>query len=481
MADGSAPMMLRSCDFSDDERQALADHLARRSGRAYGDISDEFKPALHELLASLPFARCYPEGGAYRCDPYDGYSEWIEIKGWMNRALGRGWNNAARAFLREARPVDLPLFAKDPPWTAIAKEFKARWDDLGARLVETRDIPNKFDPRPSSSSASNRRIPWGAIQEFRDETGLTDERMTGELVEFELRAQQLLSEAITESLWSVQQQQLNGAYTSIGWPYLDDKVSNANMQQTVDFEGFKQFLLEVRNAESYFSPLERSLPDDDTLKTRRQALYGACNAWFEFLGMADGRKLQHKDLTITEVEYFDPLANDAPVVGDRPGKTPQQYYEESKLDLGLTIREGPDSQMKRQPITVQTWAEKRDRSAWEARWKWDSGGEFEFMLAGGKRIGQSTQKLRTVRKRIGEVTPLALCAYLETGKSEGDRRTWATVEMIDLPEALDEVGQKAEANKRRSEGVSTVGAGFRFTLERSLPEAIRMIEKPRGR
>ncbi|MHC5111675.1 MAG: type VI secretion protein IcmF/TssM N-terminal domain-containing protein [Planctomycetota bacterium] len=444
--------------------------------KAIMDESDDWA----ELLSSLPFVRCYPRGGAYQCDPYNQYSEWIDIKEWMRDSLARGWQHPSVSFITESTRPDLPQFAADSPWTAVSKEYVLRWESLGKRLVQTKSLPVKFLPRPSAPSASNRSIPWGEIERFREEVGMTDEtQITGKMSEFEALAQDYLSQAITDSLYRVQQRALDGESSGIGWPYLDGTISNSKMRETLDFENFKRFLLEIRNAEVYFEPLEKDLPPNESLVTRRREFYRNCREWFEFLGMKETKKLEHSDLTITEVMYIDPFHPDMREIANKPQETAQNYYEKATLSLGLIIRDEGENKFKRQPLEIPLWAEKRDQSSWQAKWQWDASGPIAFKLVDGKRIGDATNKLKSVTEPIGTQSPLSLCSYLETGKNVGDRRTWATIESLDLPSALGKVGQKSQADALRRQGKTTYGVGFRFILDRSLPEPIRPISPGR--
>ncbi len=430
------------------------------------EIGNEVSASLGELLAAVPFWHWYYEKPLDRWEA-SSFEEayWNDFRSWLDSAIGSEWDRSADRFV--SSPLTLPEGDRsEAPWEMLSGQVLRAWNELTQAMIDNRDLPDTFDRK-----ARLRRlvpIPWGRLERIRQESGLVDERLTGELVAFEARAQGFLSQELTNILADVQSDFFARSRTSSGWPFADgDDLAS------VDFEDFKEFLAAVRLARATFEPLEEGIdPSDSNFATRRQ-FYEQCDLWWRFLGLDE----QTLATTSLGVEIFggDPMT--APNVKDRPDGTAQHYYRYVDLDLGLRLDGADGSRGSIGPVRVATLLEEKVLVK-KAKWTWsaDAGRRrMQVRFAEGWEVPESRERYPDIPVVLGDVSPLSFCTYLHRyGQRQGDQ--WLTVHKADFRTAWKSQGkerlvQRLEADKY------VRGEMFVFKLERRMPEPVVPLER----
>ncbi len=465
-----------------DDWDTLARMMQRGSGvRGTGGdaVANELQVALTELLEAVPFWSWYLDNVSGRwtsnVDPTD--MDWLEVASWMQDAIEKDGGQALASFAVEAQyPKDSLEGANDAdaPWSALADGFVERWTALSKAIASNVKLPNKFgnDARKEDTAA----IPWNTIQALREEARIDKEyKLTGQLVAFESKAQELLSRALSETLFVMQSRYFANADAYDGWPYLNESAVGPKSLQTVDFVEFKEFVREVGRAQLVFQPIEESLPHDEPFWMARNNFYEGARNWVGFMGL--GNRVTAEALVVS-VEGADPVTE--PFGKERVHDTAQQYYDAVSLDLALAVvkDDEPGSDVGR-PLRIATLTEKKINRPQNAVWDWSTrAGKTELsvsLIEGRKREG-SGRSYPNLTRTFGETSPLALCAYLHRhGIRYGDK--WVTSHSFDLPARFRAAGQ-APLISTLDPDKHIVGEKFLFKLERPMPDPIYPLERP---
>jgi hypothetical protein len=425
-------------------------------------IDNELGEALETLLAALPYWPAYPDAR----DP----NRWVVDGGpydrYMFDALDKEWDRGLGTFVfnRElpARFMDGEWY-RDDPASMIAGEFVRRWGELLNALQEDAEFRSQFNRAMNSRTLSVRatKIPWGAIQELREETGLAEEKFTQQLVEFERHVKTLLSIELTDVLAEIQEAHFRGVPLQIGWPFSRESSTTV---ETVEFDEFVEFLIDVGQAQDKLSTLEQDL--DDEMAQARDDFYRACTEWRRFLGISDDGRTTPLPFTV----WGDDPVNDPRYAANRVEDTSQLYYNSVELYLGdlswSSERGGPTQQGSLRRATTTDIRNVRFETEWD--WSQSSDRRQYVGLRDGGFIGRTDRKREPVEEDLGRVSPLALCAYLKKyGIPDPERRTWRTLHTF-------EVSTSATTTK-------VVGEMFVIKLDRPMPEPIEPLQMPERR
>ena len=442
-----------------------------RRGADRQEIGNEIASSLRELLAAVPFWHWYYEKPLDRWQPSN-FEEpyWADFRSWLDGAIRSEWDRDTNRFV--SNTLTLPEGDRsEAPWDLLANDFLRVWNELTQALVDNRNLPDDFGR--DARDARLTPIPWGQLQRLRQQFGLGDERLTDEMVQFEVRAQELLSQELTNILADLQSDLFPRSKSSVGWPYVDgDDLA------TVDFEDFKTFLSTIRFARETFKPLESEMNPDEKYYSERRQFYDDCDRWWAFVGLSDDT-LSSTPLGV-EISGGDPLT--APNVGDRPDDTAQQYYRYVDLDLGLRLVGEDASRGAVGAIRVATLREEKvliKKAVWD--WATDTGRrriQVRFTEGWDVEAG-SRERYPDIPKVLGDVSPLSFCAYLyREGQRQGDQ--WLTVHKADFRTEWKAQG-KGHLVQRLETDKYVRGEMFVFKLERSMPDPIMPIQRATDR
>jgi len=455
-----------------DSWQSLAERLKGRGDKEGGgrdDVGNELYWAVSEILGAVPYWSWFQDEsgrwvqGAGTDDPY-----WSTVGDWMETAIRDEWPSQLGRFAGEAKlPADLESALKDKaPWVVLAGEFSERWRVLAKAIGACTALPNKFEtvPKPEGKVL----IPWGEIARLRDDARLDDEKLTGQLGEFEKQAQALLSVALTRILCDIQSRYFSDREPYDGWPYMNPAGEGPKALETVNFTDFKRFVQEVDRAWQVFESLEDRLADSGDLATARAMFYRGCRDWVGFL------KLTNLDAAELPLEIT--LADPVKVYGKQNVQdTAQHYYQGVALDLGLCVRDDaaqmgcdPDK-----PLRSNTLLEEKVKRR-DATWRWTArtpNKELSVALVDGRPIEGSTGSYPPVRTGVGESSELALCSYLHRYGVARDDGRWVTTHAFDLEAEFKKLGQ-ANLTSTLAANKKIVGETFLFKLDRPLPPPI---------
>ncbi len=437
-----------------------------RRGADRQEIGNEIASSLRELLAAVPFWHWWYEKPLDRWQP-SSFEEayWADFRSWLDSAIRSDWDRKTSRFV--SNTLTLPENDRsEAPWDVLANDFLRAWNELTQALVDNRNLPDDFarDARAPRLTP----IPWGQLQKMRQDFGLGDERLTDEMVLFETRAQELLSQELTNILADLQSDLFPRSTSAAGWPYLDgDDLA------TVDFEDFKEFLSTIRFAREVFKPLEGEMDPEEKYHVGRLRFYEQCDRWWAFIGLSDDT-LSSTPLNV-DISGGDPLT--APNVADRPDDTAQQYYRYVDLDLGLRLEGASGSSGAMGPIRVATLVEEKvqvKRAVWD--WPTDTGRRrIQVRFSEGWEVPGTRERYPDIPKILGDVSPLSFCAYLfREGQRQGDQ--WLTVHKSDFRTEWKAQG-KGHLVQRLEKDKYVRGEMFVFKLERAMPEPILPIER----
>lgn len=381
------------------------------------DIADEFEQALLWILRALPWATYNPDDRFWWVDYHDprGARQFAQLSTWMSESIDRAWNRRELGdFVFTRRGAG----AYDPnqyPWEIIAGQFRNSWLDLARGIAANAGLPTSFSGELDWAGTP---IPWGRLKVLRDQYGLTDEKLTGQIVEFEQRAQDLLSAHLTDILWGIQERYLGDRQPFEGWPYLSGEKYTRSGLDAVDFDHFIDFLVEMYRAKKSFESLEAGLPDDAPGWRSRGELYASCEAWFRFLGLKDEPKPFPEPLRLTILSQ-DPVIQ--PFGKERVDETCQFTAKSFVLDLGLHLGQG-EAVGAPSVLSIACERQYKRSGGYQAVWPWDDtpGKELRIRLE-GVRPGVKDPGPKT----LGIHSPLALCAYLHRhGVGYEQNKTW---------------------------------------------------------
>lgn len=416
------------------------------------DIADEFEQALLWILRALPWATYNPDYRFwwvdYRDDPR-GARHFAQLSRWMSESIDRAWN---RRELGDFVFTRIGAGAYDPgqyPWEIIAGQFRNSWLDLARGIASNAGLPTNFR---SELDWAGTPIPWGRLKVLRDQHGLTDEKLTGELFEFEQGAQDLLSVRLTEILWGVQERHLGDQQPFEGWPYLPGEDYAPTGLDAVDFGHFIGFLVEMHRARKLFESLEAGLPDDAPGWGSRDEFYRSCEAWFEFLELKDEPKPSPEPLHLT-ILSDDPVVH--PYGKERVDETCQHTAVSFTLDLGLRVAQG-GAVSTPSALNIACESQYRQPGGYRAEWHWDDTSRKELRV---RLDGVRSRFKDPGPKALGRYSPLALCAYLHRyGNGREQNKTWYVTHGFE--------------RQARDAPTQTVGDMLVFRLRRPLPEPI---------
>lgn len=427
-----------------------ADNLLRNQ------VAEDIAAALGEILQAVPFALWY-------WDPRNGWGEpsmggkgnefWDEVRDWRKTALADSTKGGLRFLAHATLPARMPRDKeKDHPVFALASLFGQQWSRLADAIIASREIPRRFN----DSTAVCPKILWGDIQELRGECGLTDEKLTGELVALEEHAKALLDAELTSILRGLQD-----AHSV--------RSGSALPSQATDLVAFKSFLTEAARAQVVLKGLEDSLNTPG--KTRRAAFYDQCGKWQTFLGTP----------LKVDVSGDDPLQNTSKYPRlSTDDNTPAQLYRAMQLQIGLEKQAGGvlGGDEASWAVTSDQWTIPKT-----GFWTWSSGGApMKFLLQDGKPTQSKNPKgedvtgpaLPPVEIEFGRTTPLSLVSYLlDSGSCEPTRDKWFIFQRIDLRDQF-KGNQAAQdtVNKLPAENSRSMVMGFILKLDRPLPARI---------
>ena len=417
------------------------------------DVQDDVTAALGEILQAVPYALWYSDKDNPEWGEPSGDEFWDDIRAWRKSALAA--SAAGRwTFLSEARLGDEKLRkSKDlHPVRALAAEVGREWARLADAIVAAREIPRRFPDQNKKLSP----IPWNGIQKLQDQWNLRDEKLTGELVEFEKRAKSMLDAELTSALIALQ-----GAHAVCG--------TAACPSVGTDLTAFKNFLLEVANAQAVLSALEDGLSNMPQ-SPRRATFYKQCAAWKAFL---DG------PLKV-DVWGDDPLQDRSKYPGlMKEDNTPAQLYNEMQLQLGLEKQGGGilgENEVSWTVVSVQ-WVVPKT-----GFWTWSSGNApMKFLLSKGKQTTITVKgaqvpgpELPTADIEFGRTSPFSLVSLLlDSGTSEPNRDKWYILQRIDLrDEFKDNKTVLDTINAFPPENSRSMVMGFILKLDRPMPVRI---------
>ncbi|MCH7812379.1 MAG: hypothetical protein IID40_00005 [Planctomycetes bacterium] len=431
-------------------------------------ISDEFQPRLSEILRATRWATYLPGEGWWTSGGGDAAQEYRDLADAISDSIQRNWEHGA--FVSNAMEVGEDARRHDP-WEVVSNELADRWAALCKAMYDSRKLPTDF-AASSPKSYNKMRIPWGKLEELRDQARLDGEEISGQLVAFEKYAQRLLSAELTNILVGVQAKSFGDQTPVGGWPYLTDVTYAETALLTVDFKSFRLFLQKVDWARATFEPIESGLSDDDPWRADRQRFYTRCREWKEFLGLDPAGKAS--PLTV-EIEYQDPMTD--PQAQQTMDDTAQHTYANVQLDLGLRIPGDEASQGSQdRPLTIATMREEQ-KGLRTAIWKWPAkSGEAVLTLRfiDGLTAPQTNKRYPVIGRTLGTGSPLALCAYLEQyGRPDGD--VVITSHAVNLVDEFHIQG-KNDLAKLVNPAKPRVGVKLVWQLGREMPRPIVKLE-----
>jgi hypothetical protein len=435
-------------------------------------VRDEVQQALAQALHAVRWPLSAPDGktlaeltDAYYATQLQRVTALFEAS---RQALWQQGSFAGQAALPGAATVNVT------PWDQLATSVTDAWvkwcDTVGAAV----GMPRRFEA--DTTLTPRVPVPWDALAKLQTDAGMRGERLTADLIAYQLRAQQLLNAELTSILVDIQKARLGDAARTDGWPYVVLKDAAAagaavNALAAVDFPAFVSCVREVQRAAEFFAPLEQGLPATDTTVKARQAFVKGCKDWLTFLALdAQGQAAPLSVKVWTE----DPLDSTKPA-GTRPvDDTAQYYYETARLELGLKL-EGATT-----ALEFNTGVEGRNKET-TAIWEWERGRgqtQLQFTLVTGlpsKRGDQTSPPFPAIDPLpLGEWSPLSLCAYWQRYGKFGDGN-WYVSHGISLAERFKAMN-RAELVNPELERKPVIGAKFVFRPGRALPAPIAPLQ-----
>jgi hypothetical protein len=402
-------------------------------------IAEEFSPALRWILRAVPFGDYDPEGSSWQLRPGP---EWPDVSSWFRASVVQRWDSTDLGYFATGTRADTAdVAANEAPWETIGADFHQAW----SKLAEAIAANSRLDRRVGEASIS-----WGELGKLREDYGLEDERLTKELLEFELWARELLSTRLTQLLVEIQRDHLGDANPDGGWPYIPGEKYTRSGLDTVDFPRFVDFLIAVDRVKEDFRELEEGLRDDFPGVKDRREFYETCDRWYSFLRLADDTGALPEELRLT-------------IYGDDPLKDPFRQSLDDGCQYAarwLSLDLGTGGGVVRTACARENW----QREGHEVTWPWRGNREGELqvglaeVLAGVGYAGAKT---------LGEYSPLAMCAYLHRYGNSQDQMTWYVTHAFDVERrARDGSVQKQQ-----------VGQKLRLELARPLPGPIRKLSE----
>ncbi|MGB2988228.1 MAG: type VI secretion protein IcmF/TssM N-terminal domain-containing protein [Phycisphaerae bacterium] len=411
-------------------------------------IAREFRDSLEWILKCTSCATfCTTKGWWWHSIEQP---EWRDAENWLNTSRNGHWDEELGLFVYNAKvPFDDPDVTA--PWEPIPEDFMKQWLEVAEGIADHAKLPTQFEDIDVDEYSPTGSIPWGQMQKLREKHGLDDERLTRQLVEFEDHAQKLLSVALTECLVGIQKKYFQAKTPRDGWPYLMGEPYSPNALDTVDFNDFKSFLVQVHRADKAFKDHDRTLLKEAPGRKERREFFDRCKDWYEFLGLKDEIGSEEENLRVS-IRALDPVGE--PYGKETVDDGPQHVYGYFVLDLGLKL-DAKDDEFGDGALWIATTTEKRMRER-QVLWEWKRGTVGKLWV----RLKRPEGGRSPLERELGEASPLAFCAYLhQYGKSYDNGKIWYVTHPFDLED-------KPLPDTR------FVGERVEFTLDRRLPEPI---------
>lgn len=415
-------------------------------------VADQLQASLAEILRATKWATIDPATG----------QDWVSVRGIgsaFESAMRSQWAPSNGQFVSTAldrREVNSPRPAADDLATKVADRFRALYSAFG----QNEKLPRDFRQAVTLSAAP---IPWGQVAQMRSDGGLSDEKLSGRLLDFENHAKELLSRELSVILHEVQQATM-GSAASGAWPFTGAGLGAVSLEQ------FVEFLRQVRAVQQAFEPIERDLPDSDPHKLNRKSFYTRCDEWRNFLGLdAAGRPT---DLPV-RVSVADPLT------GARRGNvedTAPKYYGKVGLNIGLDFPSSAGAGGGDAGELTLASAYATSRLTVDATWRWRVAGaaDFRFRLFEPVPRAGCDGMPASVSESLGAGGgAFAFLAYLRSinGGRESDGK-WSVVHSINL--AQKNVPQPCLPPG----GKVNIGIKVIYDLGRNMPDPITPFVRP---
>lgn len=419
-------------------------------------IGRELRMALSEVLQQVRWATWNPKRGWWgeQTDP-----EWHKARDWFDVAMRGSWAASNGQFAVQAQQPSPDPTGALQPWEAIAIDFERSFNQFASALASNRELPRQFTPDIREQAP----IDWDRIATLREQYRLGDEKLTGAVQGLSERGRQLLSAELTDILRGVQNRYFSGGQAGEGWPYAGGGLD------TVPYEKFKQFLLEVNEAARVFAPLEKGIPDGDSSKQTRLQLYRQCQEWRAFIGYNSQGTPAPLGVKVQTLDPRDPTGPGG--ICQNVQDTPQLYYRRVELYLGLDVQSG--GAVSSGPLRIDTAAKGQSASA-EGFWRWSgAGGPLKMQLADPLQGEGKPQPYPDIESLVfGSGSELGFVAYLHAHAQPGDKDglVWVTCHGQNLAQAF---AAKGLGNLAPPANKGVVGEKFLIRLDRALPAPIR--------
>lgn len=347
------------------------------------------------------------------------------------------------------------------PWTEMTDRLGQEWDRWCREIEKTASLRRDFETRRAVQLPE---IDWEGVERIRSEYALEDEtRIAAVLGSFQDQARGLLNRELTTLYCDLQQKHLEPwtpAEVQAGWPYLQGETAGGSLK-TVELGRFVDFLEEAGRATLLFEPLERGFQAGDATAEARRVFARACQEWRDFLRLQSGNpsalEVRVKSAPFSLKAY--------PEVQD----TAQNYYRTLCLEIGLASNDSRDLCFDTTPI--------ESGMQLDTKWNWTTPREMRWRLVDGLRSAEDPNFMypNVDGGVLGDPSPLALCALLQSRGRPDEAGTWTLVFWTDLRERLAEIG-RSDARGFVNEQHSRVGAALSFDLGRKMPRPIQPLQ-----
>jgi hypothetical protein len=443
-----------------------------RAGKNIEDVRRELIPALRQILRNVRWGLFGHQNKGWMGAYGDAVSEQRKfIYDTYDAAMGTYWKQGG--FIRGAIHAGT-LEPDAQPWSDVSSAFDKNWADLAGAIGRNAKLRDKFErkPRPNETAP----IPWPDIDALRGSRDLPlgDEKLTGQLASFVEVGRRLLDARLTGILAAIENRHLPETATPYdGWPYINGAGTGEHAMDTVPYAGYIAFLTEVDFARSFLEPLEKDLPTGAAKlagQTRRESFHEQCQAWRAFMRIGE----QGRNTLEVTITGRDPVGEEVDQAGEHGAHdiqdTPQHFYNEAALNLGLITSDGDEDAL---TIASQT-DRRRDEGPRKVQWKWQAAGSRNLWFNLLRPVpGVNNEPFPNLQPQsLGTSSPLALPAYLHRyGRFHaGSGGYWITAHAVELNKVIDasQIPAKAKAQTK-------VGMKFKFELDRAMPAPIRAI------
>ena len=392
---------------------------------------------------------------------------------WMEDAVREEWDDDKLGYFVTQVEITAEISKSETlPWEVLAGLFRDKWSQLSEGIADNSPLllPDEMDEWDNWEGSS---IPWKGMEDLRDAYNLMDEeKLIGALISFETDAQTLLSIEMTRILdQKIQRGLFQGKEPYDGWPYVQGHEYEESGLDTVGFQDFKTFLVQVHRAQERYKELEQGLTDNTKGCRERRAFYRQCERWYEFLDLQDDEEKRPETLHLTVVGHPDPA--ESACAGQEVESGAQQTADYIGLRLGLKLSEDDkriDGDLLRIPTGVA--GRRKEHGVW---WEWPS---EEGELAVSLEEIRLESRVEEPKKILGRSSPLAFCAYLHRygAADEVDAKRWCVMHAFERDRPSSARVGTGDAARARKE---LVGETLLFELERPLPGPIARLKAPK--